>query len=90
MPRYVIERSIPGAGTLSEVELHDISAKSNEVLASMAPRAQWVQSYVTADKIYCVYIADDEDAVREHARAGGFPADVVAEVHTVIDPVTGT
>lgn len=90
MPRYVIERSIPGAGTLSESELHDISAKSNEVLASMAPRAQWSHSYVTDDKIYCVYLAENEDAVREHAACGGFPADVVARVHTVIDPITGS
>ena len=90
MPRYVIERSIPGAGTLSGAELHDISAKSNEVLATMAPRAQWIHSYVTDDKIYCVYLAEDESAVREHARAGGFPADSVAEVHAVIDPITGT
>lgn len=89
MPRYLIERSIPGAGTLSGPELHDISAKSNEVLASMAPRAQWSHSYVTDDKIYCVYIADDEHAVREHAACGGFPADVIAEVHTIIDPITG-
>jgi hypothetical protein len=89
MPRYVIEREIPGAGTLSDQELHDISAKSNDVLASMAPRAQWSHSYVTGDKIYCVYIAENEDAVREHARCGGFPADVVAEIRTVIDPITG-
>ena len=89
MPRFVIERSIPGAGTLSGQELHDISAKSNEVLATMAPRAQWSHSYVTDDKIYCVYIADDEQAVREHAACGGFPADVVAQVHTIIDPITG-
>lgn len=71
MPRYVIERNIPGAGTLSESELHDISAKSNEVLAPMAPRAQWSHSYVTDDKIYCVYLAENEDAVREHAACGG-------------------
>ena len=90
MPKYVIERSIPGAGTLTGPELHDISAKSNEVLASMAPRAQWVHSYVTDDKIYCVYIAENEDAVREHASCGGFPADAVAKVHAVIDPITGT
>jgi hypothetical protein len=89
MPRYVIERSIPGAGTLSGSELHDISARSNEVLAGMAPRAQWSHSYVTDDKIYCVYIADDEQAVREHADCGGFPADVIAEVHAVIDPISG-
>lgn len=89
MARYVIERNIPGAGTLSGAELRDISCKSNEVLAAMAPRVQWVHSYVTDDKIYCVYLADDADAVREHAVAGGFPADVVAEVHSVIDPTTG-
>ena len=90
MPRYVIERSIPGAGTLSGSELHDISATSNGVLVAMAPRAQWSHSYVTDDKIYCVYIAENEEAVREHAALGGFPADVVAEVHAVIDPITGT
>lgn len=89
MPKYVIERGIPGAGTLSAQELHDISETSNGVLATMAPRVQWVQSYVTDDKIYCVYIAEDADAVREHATAGGFPADIVTEVHAVIDPTTG-
>ncbi|CAN5869068.1 hypothetical protein BH23ACT2_BH23ACT2_11710 [soil metagenome] len=90
MPRFVIERDLPGAGTLSADELHDISAKSNEVIAGMAPRAQWIHSYVTDDKIYCVYIADDADALREHAAGGGFPADVVAEVHAVIDPISGS
>jgi hypothetical protein len=89
MPKYVIERSIPGAGTLSPDELRDISAKSNAVLAGMAPRAQWVQSYVTDDKIYCVYLAESADAVREHAERGEFPADAVSEVHAVIDPTTG-
>ncbi|HEX4247232.1 MAG TPA: DUF4242 domain-containing protein [Pseudonocardia sp.] len=89
MPKYVIERSIPGAGTLSPDELRDISAKSNAVLAGMAPRAQWVQSYVTDDKIYCVYLAESADAVREHAERGEFPADAVSEVHAVIDPSTG-
>ena len=89
MPKYVIERNISGAGTLSAGELHDISCKSNEVLAKMAPRVQWQQSYVTDDKIYCVYIAEDADAVLEHARLGGFPADSVARVSTVIDPATG-
>ena len=88
MPKYVIERSIPGAGTLSPDELCGISATSNSVLMSMGGRAQWVQSFVTDDKIYCVYIAEDADAVREHAAAGGFPADVVAQVQTVIDPTT--
>lgn len=89
MPKYVIERGIPGAGTLSADELHDISCKSNEVLSAMAPRAQWLQSFVTDDKIYCVYVADDADAVREHAERGGFPADSVATVSAVIDPTTG-
>jgi hypothetical protein len=89
MPKFVIERNLPGAGSLSSDELHAISKKSNEVLADMAPRAQWLQSYVTADKIYCVYVADNEAAVREHAQCGGFPADVVSRVGTVIDPTTG-
>jgi hypothetical protein len=89
MPRFVIERELPGAGSLDAAELHTISAKSNQVLTDMAPRAQWMQSYVTADKIYCVYVADDEAAVREHAAAGGFPANVVSQVTAVIDPITG-
>jgi hypothetical protein len=89
MPKYVIERNIPGAGTLSAAELYEIAAKSNAVLAEMRPRAQWVQSFVTDDKIYCTYIAENEDAVREHARCGGFPADSVAIVRSEIDPTTG-
>jgi hypothetical protein len=89
MPKYVIERPIPGAGTLSPDELCGISEKSNGVLATMQGRAQWVQSYVTDDKIYCVYIADSPEVVREHATAGGFPAEVVTEVHAIIDPTTG-
>jgi hypothetical protein len=89
MPKYLIERSIPGSGTLSPDELQTISSKSNSVLAEMAPRAQWVHSYVTDDKIYCVYIADTPDDVREHARRGGFPADKVLAVRAVIDPSTG-
>lgn len=88
MPKYVIERTIPGAGSLSSDELQAISQKSNEVLDGMAGRAQWLQSYVTGDKIYCVYIADDEDAVREHAQCGGFPADAISRVATMIDPTT--
>src|SRR5690349_17018976 len=83
MPKYVIERELPGAGSLSEAELHTISTKSNQVLRDMAPRAQWLHSYVTADKLYCVYIADDEAAVREHAECGGFPANAVSQVTTV-------
>ena len=89
MPKFVIERELPGAGSLSAAELHTISAKSNQVLADMAPRAQWQHSYVTADKIYCVYVADDEAAVREHAECGGFPATSVSMVTSVIDPITG-
>lgn len=89
MPKYVIERSLPGAGSLSDQQIHDISAKSNDVLASMGGRAQWQHSYVTDDKIYCVYVAEDEAAVREHAEKGGFPADSVAAVRRIIDPTTG-
>ena len=89
MPKFVIERELPGAGSLSTDELHAISSKSNSVLAEMAPRAQWLQSYVTPDKIYCVYVAEDEAAVREHAECGGFPANVVSRVSAVIDPTTG-
>lgn len=89
MPKFVIERPLPGAGSLSAAELHTIAAKSNQVLADMAPRAQWNHSYVTADKLYCVYLADDEAAVREHAECGGFPAEVISRVTTMIDPTTG-
>ena len=89
MPKYLIERNISGAGNLTPRELYDISCKSNAVLAELAPRVQWQQSYVTEDKIYCVYIADDADAVLEHARLGGFPADSVTPVSKVIDPSTG-
>lgn len=88
MPKYVIEREIPGAGDLSLDELQGISRKSCSVLQEMGPKIQWQQSYVTGDKIYCVYIAPDEDAVREHAAKGGFPANRVSKVETVIDPTT--
>ena len=88
MPRYVIEREIPGAGKLSPQELQAISQKSCSVLDQLGPRIQWVQSFVTGDKIYCVYIAPDEEMVREHARQGGFPANSVAEVKSIIDPTT--
>ncbi len=88
MPRYVIERDIPGAGALSAQELQAISQKSCAVLDRLGPQIQWVHSYVTADKVYCVYIAENEDMVREHARQGGFPADRVSEVTAIIDPVT--
>jgi hypothetical protein len=88
MPKYVIEREIPGAGKLSKDQLHAIAQKSCSVLQEMGPRIQWVQSYVTDDKIYCIYIAPDEASVREHAQKGGFPANSVARVTTMIDPTT--
>lgn len=88
MPKYIIERDIPGAGKLSSQELKAISQKSCGVLSEMGPRIQWLQSYVTGDKVYCVYIAPDEEMVREHARQGGFPANRVSEVVAVMDPTT--
>jgi hypothetical protein len=88
MPRFLIEREIPGASELTSGELRAISTKSNEVLAGMARRAQWVQSFVTDDRIYCLYFADDENAILEHARCGGFPANRVTRVARVIDPTT--
>jgi hypothetical protein len=88
MPKYVIEREIPGAGKLSAAELKAISQKSCGVLTKMGPQIQWLQSYVTGDKVYCVYIAPNEKAVREHAQQGGFPANRVSEVAAVIDPTT--
>ena len=88
MPKYVIERDIPGAGRLSDAELQAISRKSCAVLDSMGPQIQWLQSYVTGDKVYCVYIAPDETAVRDHAQQGGFPANRVSQVTRIIDPTT--
>ncbi len=88
MPKYVIEREIPGAGKLSAQELQSVSQKSCGVLNEMGPQIQWVQSYVTDDKIYCVYIAPNEDMVREHAQKGGFPANRISEVKSMIDPTT--
>ena len=88
MPKFVIEREIPGAGKLGKSELQGISQKSCGVLRDMGPQIQWVQSYVTDDKIYCVYVAPDAEAVREHAKRGGFPANVVSRVRTIIDPTT--
>ena len=89
MPKYVIERDLPGAGSLSADDLKGISAKSVEVLSGMNGRAQWLESYVTDDKLFCVYIADDAAAVEEHAKAGGFPCNDVREILTMIDPTTG-
>ncbi|MEQ1786793.1 MAG: DUF4242 domain-containing protein [Acidimicrobiales bacterium] len=89
MPKYLIERTVPGAGQLSPAELHDISAKSNQVICDLGPQIRWLESYVTEDKLYCVYVAPDEDIILEHARCGGFPADRVSLVSAVIDPTTG-
>jgi len=88
MPKFVIEREIPDAGKLTPEQLQAISQTSCGVLRSMGPEIQWLQSYVTDNKIYCVYIAPDEATVREHATQGGFPANSVAQVRTVIDPTT--
>ena len=88
MPKFLIEREIPGAGDLSAQELQAISQKSCGVLRELGPQVQWVESYVTGDKVYCVYIAPDEAAVREHAARGGFPANRVSEIRRMIDPTT--
>lgn len=88
MPRYVIERDLPGAGKLSASDLHDISRKSCGVLQKMGPTIQWEHSYVTGDKIYCIYIAENEADVRRHAEMGGFPVSRVEVVSSVIDPIT--
>ncbi|MGB8262173.1 MAG: DUF4242 domain-containing protein [Terracidiphilus sp.] len=88
MPRFVIEREIPGAGKLSAGQLQAISQTSCGVLRQMGPQIQWVQSFVTDDKVYCIYIAPDEETVRQHAQQGGFPANRVSQVRSVIDPTT--
>ena len=88
MPKYVIEREIPGAGNLTPQELQGISRKSCSVLQNLGPQIQWVESYVTDDKVYCIYVAPNEEAVREHARQAGFPANKVSRVRSVIDPTT--
>lgn len=88
MPKFIIEREIPGASKLSPEELRGISQKSCDVLREMGPEIQWMHSYVAGDKIYCVYIAPNEAVVREHAKKGGFPANVVTEVKSIIDPAT--
>jgi hypothetical protein len=88
MPKYIIERELPGAGGLSADELQAVSQKSCGVLQQMGPQIQWVESYVTDDKIYCVYIAPNEEMIREHANQGGFPANRISEIKTMIDPTT--
>jgi hypothetical protein len=88
MPKYVIEREIPGAGDLTSEELQGISAKSCGVLRELGPQVQWLQSFVTDNKIYCIYIAPDQESVVKHAEMGGFPANSVSEVKTTIDPTT--
>jgi len=88
MPKYVIEREIPGAGRMSRDQLHAVSLKSCSVLSGLGPQIQWVESYVTDDKIYCIYIAPNEEMIREHARQGGFPANRISEIRTLIDPTT--
>ena len=88
MPKFVIERELPGAGNLSKEELHGISQKSCGVLRQLGPAIQWVESYVTDDKIYCIYIAPNAEMIQEHARQGRFPANKISEIKTVIDPTT--
>ena len=88
MPKYVIERDIPQVGKLGAQELHAVAQKSCAVLREMGPQIQWVQSYVTDDRIYCVYIAPSEEAIREHAKQGGFPANRISRIRAVIDPTT--
>lgn len=88
MPKYIIEREIPGAGSLAYRELQGISQKSCGILCEMGPKIQWLESYVTDDKVYCIYIAADEETVREHAEKGGFPANRISLIRTVIDPTT--
>jgi hypothetical protein len=88
MPKYVIERDLPGAGNLTPQQLQAIAQKSCDVLNKLGPRIQWVESYVTPDKIYCIYIAPNAEMIQEHARQGGFPANRISEVRKVIDPTT--
>jgi hypothetical protein len=89
MPKFVIERDLPGAGSLSPEQLRTISQKSNKVIADLGPEIHWLHSYVTDDKLYCVYVAPDADIILEHARCGGFPANKVTRLATMIDPSTG-
>jgi hypothetical protein len=89
MPKFVIEREIPGAGNFSDAELREISRKSVNVLKGMGPEIQWLHSYVTGDKVYCVYLAPDEETIKEHAKRGGFPANRISAVRRLIDPTNG-
>jgi len=89
MPKYIIEREIPDAGQLNAEQLQEISQKSCRILQEMGPQIQWLESYVTADKVYCVYIAPNEQSIREHAKKGEFPANSIAKITTIIDPTTG-
>ena len=87
MPQFVIEREIPGAGALSEAQIREVSLRSLQTLKEMGPQIQWLHSYVTEDKVYCVYLAPDEDTIREHARRTGIPADRISAVRRLLDPV---
>ena len=88
MPKFIIERDIPGAGRMTPAELQAIAQRSCAVLRAIGPRAQWIESYVADDKVYCVYIADDAEAIKEHAEQGGFPANRISEIRAIIDPAT--
>jgi hypothetical protein len=88
MPKFIIERDIPGAGRMKPAELRAIAQRSCAVLRAIGPRAQWLESYVADDKVYCVYIADDVEAIKEHAEQGGFPANRISEIRAIIDPAT--
>ena len=88
MPKFIIERDIPGAGRMTLAELQAIAQRSCAVLRAIGPRAQWIESYVADDKVYCVYIADDAEAIKEHAEQGGFPANRISEIRAIIDPAT--
>lgn len=88
MPKYIIEREIPGAGSLTAQDLQGISQKSCSILGNMGPKIQWLESYVTDNKVYCVYIAPDEASIKDHAEKGGFPANRISRVNTIIDPTT--
>ena len=88
MKKYVIEREIPGVGTMGQSDLSGAAKTSNKALSQLAPKVQWQQSYVAKDKTFCIYFAENEDAIREHARLSGFPANKITEIHGVIDPAT--